>query len=141
MSDSARDTRQHITEAAQIEQTRRGVGACRAQQHMIGLMFSQYVIDEVGREQHLPPALLLYAGLALIPTAAFMALVATRPAVSPAGVWLIIAGNGLWAAASLLLLASGLVAPNAAQDAGRRRGRAAGRLSLARVRPYTRRSS
>lgn len=67
----------------------------------------------VGDLTGLPPALLFYAGLALIPTAAFMALVATRPAVPPAGVWLIIAGNGLWAAASLLLLASGLVTPNA----------------------------
>ena len=50
--------RQHITEPAQIEQPRRGVGARGAQQHVIGLMLAQHVVDEVGGEQHLPPRLL-----------------------------------------------------------------------------------
>ena len=60
----------------------------------------------------LPDALLLYAGLALLPVAAFLALVALRPALQPAGGWLAVAGNAAWVAASLALLASGWVAPN-----------------------------
>ena len=48
--------------------------------------------------------LLLYAGLALLPIAAFIAWVATRERISPAGVWLVIIGNGLWVLASLALL-------------------------------------
>jgi len=60
----------------------------------------------------LPESLLLYAGLSLFPIAAVMALVALRPALQPAGTWLVIAGNAAWAIASLALLATGWVAPN-----------------------------
>jgi hypothetical protein len=52
----------------------------------------------------LPQELLLYAGLALLPTAGFMAWVGTREPVPPAGAWLVIVGNLLWVAASLFLL-------------------------------------
>jgi hypothetical protein len=48
--------------------------------------------------------LLLYAGLALLPIAAFIAWVAAREHISPAGVWLVIVGNVLWVLASLALL-------------------------------------
>lgn len=60
----------------------------------------------------LPPALLLYAGIALLPIAAFMAIVATRPVPPLPGVWLVIAGNMLWVAASVLLPVGGLISPN-----------------------------
>ena len=59
MGDSPLDPREHITEPANIEQARRGIGARRAQQHVIGLVLAQHVVDQVGREQHLPPGLFL----------------------------------------------------------------------------------
>jgi hypothetical protein len=59
-----------------------------------------------------PPALLSYAGLALLPIAAFMALVAL-PANPPAfGVWLVILGNAGWVIASLALIFGDWIAPN-----------------------------
>lgn len=59
-----------------------------------------------------PPALLYYAGVALLPIAAFMALVAL-PANPPAlGVWLVILGNIGWVAASLALIFGDWIAPN-----------------------------
>lgn len=67
----------------------------------------------VGAFTALPPALLLYAGLSLFPIAAFMVLVARANPVSATGTWLVILGNLGWVAASLLLLVSGWVAPNA----------------------------
>jgi hypothetical protein len=60
----------------------------------------------------LPPSLLHYAGLALLPIAAFMALVA-MPANPPAlGVWLVILGNAGWVIASLALIFGDWIAPN-----------------------------
>lgn len=59
----------------------------------------------------LPEKLLIFAGLALLPVAAFMVLVAWRPL--PAAVWLVILGNLVWVAGSLLLLLAGWAAPNA----------------------------
>ena len=67
----------------------------------------------IGQFARIPPALLFYAGLILFPIAVFMAVVATRPAIPAAGVWLIILGNIAWVAASLLLLVSGWIEPNA----------------------------
>jgi hypothetical protein len=61
----------------------------------------------------LPPALLLYAGFALFPIAAFMIAVAGMSITWRAGVWLIIAGNAAWVVGSLWLLVSGFIAPNA----------------------------
>lgn len=60
----------------------------------------------------LPTALLHYAGIVLIPIAAFMAVVALWVAHSRPAVWLIIAGNGLWVVGSALVLAGPWVAPN-----------------------------
>ncbi len=65
-----------------------------------------------GGIMQLPPALLFYAGLGLLPVAVFMALVARREPIHPAAAWVIIAGNVLWVVGSLLLLAAGWVAPN-----------------------------
>ena len=61
----------------------------------------------------LPAALLRGAGLVLIPYVAFVAYLGSRELAPRAAVWTVIAANVVWAAASLLLLASGLVAPNA----------------------------
>ena len=51
----------------------------------------------------LPAVLLLYAGLSLFPTAAFMLWVATRATIPVAGAWLVIVGNVAWVVGSLLL--------------------------------------
>lgn len=61
----------------------------------------------------LPASLLLYAGLALLPFAAFVAYTATRPAVSPGAAWAIVFINVLWAVDSVALLFTGWVAPSA----------------------------
>lgn len=61
----------------------------------------------------LPRALLVSSGLALLPIAAFMALVAARRPVWATGAWLVVAGNIGWVAGSLLLLATDAAAPNA----------------------------
>ena len=61
----------------------------------------------------LPAALLRGAGIVLIPYVAFVAYAATRESIARSAVWAIIAANGLWAAASALLLVGGWVAPTA----------------------------
>jgi hypothetical protein len=68
--------------------------------------------DALGSLARMPPALLFYAGLGLFPIAAFMAVVATRPVIQPAAMWLVVAGNGLWVVASLMLVLAGWIAPN-----------------------------
>jgi hypothetical protein len=68
--------------------------------------------DALGSLTRIPPALLFYAGLGLFPIAAFMAVVATRPVIQPAAMWLVVAGNGLWVVASLMLVLAGWIAPN-----------------------------
>jgi hypothetical protein len=60
----------------------------------------------------LPADLLFYAGLSLFPVAAFIAFVATRKELPPAGVWLVIAGNAAWVAGSLWLLLGGTLSPS-----------------------------
>jgi hypothetical protein len=61
----------------------------------------------------LPHDLLFYAGLLLLPVAAFMALIALPARTSALGVAIVIAGNWLWVAASVALPILGLVAPTA----------------------------
>ena len=61
----------------------------------------------------LPAALLRGAGLVLMPYVAFVAFAGTRAAVSHGAVWAVVVANVLWAAASVLLLVSGWVAPTA----------------------------
>lgn len=60
----------------------------------------------------LPRGLLLEAGIVLFPVAAFMAMVATRARLSALLVWIVIAGNLLWVAGSIAVLASGEFAPS-----------------------------
>jgi hypothetical protein len=59
----------------------------------------------------LPPALLLNAGLFLLPYAAFVGLLAFRPVIPHGGAWLIVAVNALWSIESLALLALGWIQP------------------------------
>lgn len=59
----------------------------------------------------LPVAMLRYAGCALLPVAAFITFVATRPRLSRAGVWTVIAINAIWTVESIALLFSGWVHP------------------------------
>jgi hypothetical protein len=61
----------------------------------------------------IPSALLFYAGLALFPIAAFMVAVAMPATTWRPGVWLVIIGNVLWVVASLWLMVSGWITPNA----------------------------
>ena len=61
----------------------------------------------------LPPALLRWAGIVLLPYVAFVAFTALRETISRPAVWAIVAANALWAIASALVLASGWVAPTA----------------------------
>lgn len=56
-------------------------------------------------------ALLRWAGVSLMPFAAFVAAVAMRDSISTAGVRVVIAANLLWAADSVLLLFTGWVDP------------------------------
>ena len=61
----------------------------------------------------IPEGLLRYAGWVLAPYVAFVVYSATRRPISLAGVWIVISANVLWAVASLLLLVSGWITPNA----------------------------
>jgi hypothetical protein len=61
----------------------------------------------------IPATILFFAGVALLPSAAFMAMVATRAPDSRPAVWLIIVGNVLWVIASLWLITGGWIAPTA----------------------------
>ena len=63
--DSALDSRQHIAEPADVEEAGRGVGPGGLQQDVVGLVLAEHVVDEVGRDRHLPAGLLL-AGMALL---------------------------------------------------------------------------
>lgn len=60
----------------------------------------------------LPESLLRSAGLVLLPFAAFVAFVATRPQIPRVAVWAVIIINALWALDSVVLLLSGWVTPN-----------------------------
>jgi hypothetical protein len=60
-----------------------------------------------------PAALLRYAGVVLIPFAVLVGYLGTRASFPPAAVWAVIAANALWVAGSIVLLASGWIAPTA----------------------------
>jgi hypothetical protein len=66
----------------------------------------------LGRVLEVPSALLFYAGLALLPTAAYIAFVATRATHSPAAVWGVVAGNLAWTCASFWILLADVITPN-----------------------------
>ena len=60
-----------------------------------------------------PSAVLRYAGLSLLPFAALVVFVATRERISRPAAWAIVAYNALWAVDSVVLMASGWIAPTA----------------------------
>lgn len=59
-----------------------------------------------------PAALLFLAGTSLMPIAAFMALSARAVPVPAWAVSIVVIGNVMWVAASILLPITGLIAPN-----------------------------
>ena len=59
----------------------------------------------------LPPGLLFYAGLSLVPFAAFLVFLATRKMSRQSMVWAVILLNVLWTADSILILLTGWVNP------------------------------
>ncbi|WP_372426238.1 hypothetical protein [Salinarimonas chemoclinalis] len=61
----------------------------------------------------LPEILLRIVGVVCLGWAGVLRLAATRPRLPRFAAWGIVEGNALWVAASLVLLASGLVAPTA----------------------------
>ena len=61
----------------------------------------------------MPAAVLGPAGVSLLPFAALIVALATRPALPRAAVMAVIGANALWVVASVLLLVSGLVTPTA----------------------------
>ena len=61
----------------------------------------------------LPPTLLIGAGLALVPWVALLVYIVRQPGVSRLVMIDVIAVNALWAAVSVGLLVSGMIAPNA----------------------------
>jgi len=68
--------------------------------------------DFVGALTRIPTPLLFWAGLALLPVAGFMAVVAR---MAPMPVWainVIILGNALWVLISIVLPLSGMISPN-----------------------------
>lgn len=60
----------------------------------------------------LPAELSRYAGLGLLPFAAFLIFLAMRQNLSPSMVWWVISLNALWTIDSILLLLSGWVDPS-----------------------------
>ena len=60
-----------------------------------------------------PESLLRVAGLVLLPYAAGVAYLATRPQLQRIAVWVVITSNALWALDSIVLLLTGWVAPTA----------------------------
>lgn len=61
----------------------------------------------------LPSDLLLYAGIGLLPFAAFLGYLASHREILPATLWAVVAVNLLWTLDSVLLLISGWVEPTA----------------------------
>ncbi len=61
----------------------------------------------------LPAEFLRIVGASLLPFAALVVFVATRPTISRAGVWAIIALNAIWVVDSLLVFVTGWLAPTA----------------------------
>lgn len=78
---------------------------------LMGLVLS-FAADPLAALMAIPRELLFYAGIALLAVAVFIAAVATRRAIPDAGVVVIVAGNTLWVAASLLLMIGDWIAPN-----------------------------
>src|SRR5262249_25001636 len=51
VNDASLDAREHLAEAAHVEEAGDGIGARGAKKEMVGLMLAQHVVDEVGRNR------------------------------------------------------------------------------------------
>ncbi len=67
--------------------------------------------DALAAPLGIPAALLHYAGLALLPFAALVAVLATRPRLARGAVWAVVAVNAAWVLESILLLVAGWIDP------------------------------
>ena len=76
-------------------------------------MLLVFAADVLEQDLGLPPSLLRYAGISLIPFAAFLVYLARREALSQLMVWTVIVLNVLWTAGSFLLLLAGWAVPTA----------------------------
>jgi hypothetical protein len=72
------------------------------------MMFGSVLL---GQFLGLPTELLRYAGISLLPFAAFLVYLGTRESVSHSAVWTVIVLNALWTLDSFLLFITGWVAP------------------------------
>jgi hypothetical protein len=68
---------------------------------------------EIGALVQISPGFLLYVGLALLPMAAVIAIAAWPRTVDRRAARLVVAGNVLWVAASVVVVIAGWVEPNA----------------------------
>ena len=74
-------------------------------------LLMMFASEPLERLLGLPSAMFRYAGISLLPFAAFLIYLATRDDLSERVLWAVIILNGLWTVDSLLLLATGWVAP------------------------------
>jgi hypothetical protein len=61
---------------------------------------------------NIPASLLFYAGIVLLPYAAFVFYLASQARVARGTLWAVIGCNAVWAVDSLLLLATGWITPS-----------------------------
>jgi hypothetical protein len=74
---------------------------------LLAVMATNFLSQYLG----LPADLLKYAGISLLPFAAFLIYLATLETISPSAVWLVIVLNALWTVDSILLLLAGWASP------------------------------
>ncbi|WP_137153613.1 hypothetical protein [Rhizobium sp. FKL33] len=67
----------------------------------------------VGAWTGIPAPLLFWAGVALLPVAAFMAITARLRPIPALAAHMVVAGNAVWILASLALPVTGVISPNA----------------------------
>lgn len=79
---------------------------------VLGLLLA-LAVDPLAGPFDLPPGLLRWAGVALVPFAALLAWLGTRPRTPREAAWAVVAVNALWVAGSALLLLTGAVEPSA----------------------------
>src|SRR6476619_543931 len=59
MPDSSADPLQKAAQASDVDQAGCGVGEGSLEENMVGLMLAEHVVDQIGRNGHLPAGLLL----------------------------------------------------------------------------------
>lgn len=91
----------------------RGVLFADAATCTVTALLSMLFSEKLGAFLELPAQFLFYAGLSLLPFAAFLLFTATRERAASIFVWAIILLNALWTLDSFLILLAGWVKPNA----------------------------